>query len=151
MLPILVSLASLVLSILLAIAATSILGGITKSILLNLRGQVDGEAAAMAREAQQLDLGLARDLAMPGDSPRALVDGWQAARSALGVRQGSGKDWDFTDRDLAKWRESETQRRSKERQDLHRVICSVIWCVVLILAMGSAISGFLLLGNRYAG
>jgi hypothetical protein len=151
MLPILLSLLSVALGTLLALAATSILGGRLRLYLLNLRGMVDGEAANLAKEAQHLDLDLANNLVKQGDPPRVLVDRWQSARSLLGVRQGSGRDWDFSERDLSKWRERETGRRSRERQDFHRVASGLVWCAALVLVLCSAMGSFLLLGSRYAG
>mgnify|MGYP006300104527 CR=1 FL=1 len=149
MIPVLVSIGSLLASLVVAMAATAVIRNWSSKFRGGLRAAVSADAAKSWDEAVAMDIELAGALPAPADQPRVLVDRWQSRRAALGIKAGTGRDWEFGQRDLKVWIEREVCHRAQSHEATARTLSALVWGVSAMLALGASASAFWVMGGQY--
>lgn len=149
MLPVLVSIGSLLASLVVAMAATAVIRNWSANVRGGLRAAVSADAARAWDEAVSLDIEMAQALPASADQPRVLVDRWQSRRAALGIKAGTGRDWEFGQRDLKGWIEREVCQRAQSHEATSRTLSALVWGASALLALGASASAFWVMGGQY--
>ena len=149
MIPVLVSIGSLLACLVVAMAATAIIRNWSANVRGGLRAAVSSDAAKAWDDSVALDIELARALPVSAEQPRVLVDRWQSRRAALGIKAGTGRDWEFGQRDLKAWIEREVCHRAQSHEATARTLSAMVWGAGALLALSASAGAFWVMGGQY--